>query len=42
MNRGDLDQSETDFFSLAKGKDFRYTLKTMGVTLDLMRGIRTQ
>ena len=28
-------------FSLAKGEDFRYTLKTMGVTLDLMRGIRT-
>ena len=42
MNRGDLDQSETEFFSLAKGEDFRYTLKTMGVTLDLMRGIRTQ
>ena len=42
MSCGDPDQGETDFFSLAKGEDFRYTLKTMGVTLDLMRGIRTQ
>ena len=38
---GDLDYAETEFFSLAKGEDFRYTLKSMGVTLDLMRGIRT-
>ena len=41
MSCDDPDYAEIDFFSLAKGEDFRYTLKTMGVTLDLMRGIRT-
>jgi|GEM_PF-2212164 hypothetical protein len=41
MSRGGPDYAEIEFFSLAKGEDFRYTLKTMGVTLDLMRGIRT-
>ena len=41
MNRSDPDYAETEFFSLAKGEDFHYTLKTMGVTLDLIRGIRT-